>query len=192
MYSLFIDSHDINVAIVLFKNGIVLDKIIESSNNKHSTLVMPCIKKIIDRNNLKINLINEIIVVNGPGSFTGERIAVTIAKTMAYCLNVPIKVIDALTVLALCDSSDIKNVSIVDKKGAFIGSFDKNMNIVNDYKYVSKKEYDELDKLNHYVSSIDINYNIIYEYLKDKAAVNVHSVSPLYVKGISALNDKKN
>ena len=43
--------------------------------------------------NLKPEDINKIIVVNGPGSFTGIRIGVTLAKIMAYTKNIRITTI---------------------------------------------------------------------------------------------------
>ena len=61
--------------------------------------------------NLTVNDIDKILVVTGPGSFTGERIAVTIGKTIAYCLNIPIKVIDALTIIAINTDGDKKEVN---------------------------------------------------------------------------------
>ena len=48
---------------------------------------MPMIASIFDENNLDIKDLDKIIVVNGPGSFTGIRIGLSIAKTIAYALN---------------------------------------------------------------------------------------------------------
>ena len=44
--------------------------------------------------------IDKIIVVNGPGSFTGIRIGVTLAKIMAYSLKIPITTITSLEAMA--------------------------------------------------------------------------------------------
>ena len=190
MYSLFIDSHDKKVSIVLFKDGKVLDSIIEESNNKHSTIVMPSIDNIIKKSNIEVKDIKEILIVNGPGSFTGERIAVTIGKTMAYCLSVPIKVIDALTVLAINVDDEIKYVSVPDRNGAFVGSFDANNKQLDEFKYINKSEYEVLCNEHNVVSDIEINYDLVYDYFKTISAINPHEVKPLYIKGISALNGR--
>ena len=56
--------------------------------------------------NLKPSDINKIIVVNGPGSFTGIRIGVTLAKIMAWSLNIPIITISSLSAMAKSIKSD--------------------------------------------------------------------------------------
>ena len=48
------------------------------------------VSKMFDEVNKKPNDVNKIIVVNGPGSFTGIRIGITLAKLMAFCLSIPI------------------------------------------------------------------------------------------------------
>ena len=45
------------------------------------------ISKMLEKCNLQPNDIDKIIVVNGPGSFTGIRIGMTIAKIFAFTLK---------------------------------------------------------------------------------------------------------
>ena len=195
MYSLFIDSHDKNVVIVLYKDGKVFKESIIESVNKHSQIVMPELKKVFDSVGLSIRDVKEIFVCNGPGSFTGERIAVTIAKTIAYCLNIPIKVIDCLRIgsLNIFDNVD-RYVYLPDKKGAFIAGFNSNSDIIFDFVYLNNSDFISfIDGKNSYnINDLNIDYNLIYNYLLSKDSMNAHAVKPLYVKGISALDDKKN
>lgn len=192
MYSLYIDTHDKSVLIILFKEGKILMKEEVVSSNKHSEITLPLIASILEKNNVEINDINDLIVVNGPGSFTGVRIAVTIAKTIAYCLNIPIRVVDALTVLAINDDRDKKIVSLEDRNGAFVGVFDKNNNKIEDFIYMNKTSYLEYKTNNLVLVDFYIDYEKIYTFVKKFKPINPHEVRPLYVKGISALNDKKN
>lgn len=188
MFSILIDTHDKKVVVVLYKDGKVIDIYEEQSVNKHSVVTLPTIRSNLAKNDVLISDIKEVLVVNGPGSFTGVRIAVTIGKTIAYLLNIPIKVIDALSIIAVNLDTNNKYVSVVDRNGAFIGTFDSNNDLMSDIIYVNKEEYSNLD--NEYISDIDIDYNLVYEYLANKPVLNSHEVKPLYVKGISVLNGK--
>jgi len=192
MYSLLLDTHGQNVIIVLYKDGKVIDTIDMISNNKHSVVLWPKIDEIFGNNNITVNDIKEVIVVNGPGSFTGVRIAVTVAKTMAYSLDIPIKSIDSLRILAVNVDGTSKVVAIPDKNGAFVGRFDDKNIELGDYLYYNKQEYlDLLDKENIFEEeNIKVDYNLVYDYLKGIAPTNAHIVNPLYVKGITARNDK--
>lgn len=189
MTSLFLDTHDSFIHLVLFRGDTILDAIHEESPNKHSVLTMPLLDELLTRNSLSVSSLNEIYVVNGPGSFTGERIAVTIAKTMAYCLHIPIKVIDSLTILALQINESLKTVSIPDKNGAFIGEFTADTKVKAMF-YLNKSQYEEYCKQNVVYSNLSIDYVKVYQFLQSLPYANAHNVKPLYVKGISALNDK--
>ena len=109
MYSLLIDTHDKLVSYVLYNDGKVVDQVQLESNMRHSEIAMPSLIEILKKNNLEIKDIKEILVVIGPGSFTGVRIGVVIAKTTAYLLNIPIKPMK----LALVPNI-VKNIIIAD------------------------------------------------------------------------------
>lgn len=190
MYTLFIDTHDKNVLIILYKDGKIIKKENIASANKHSEITMPVLDKVLVSADVSVNDLNNVIVVNGPGSFTGERIAVTIGKTIAYCLNLPIRVIDSLTILSLNVNRDKKIVALEDRNGAYVGVFDKNNNKMEDFKYLSKSVYDEYKQNNDVLTSVDVDYDLVYDYVMNLNTLNPHEVKPLYVKGISALNGK--
>ena len=88
MNTLFIDTHLWDIIIVLLHDGLVVKKEEVKNKKNNSEYIFPSIVKVID--GIKLD---EIIVVNGPGSFTGVRLGVTIAKTLAYTLNIPIKLL---------------------------------------------------------------------------------------------------
>lgn len=189
MFSLFIDTHFDEVVLVLFKDGMVLDKIILNSGYKHSVVTLPSIKELIERNNINKSDIREIIVVVGPGSFTGVRIGVTIAKTLAYSLNSSIKEIDSLMLKALSVNDILSDfyVSIEDKNGAFVGKFDASRKKIGDYVYLSKSDYLSLKNAENVFANVDIDYDKVYVYLKNIPETNVHNVNPLYVKKMEVL-----
>ena len=181
MYSLFIDTHDAYVKIILFKDGKIITKKIESSSMKHSVITMPLIDKTLKENNITSNDLDEILVVNGPGSFTGVRIGVTIAKTFAYLLNIPIKSIDVLEEKSIFVSSDKKILEESEKNGKYIGIFE---NGNKKYLYLTNSEYNNFIKNNEINVVDEIDYEKVYDYLKNKENINPHAVNPLYIKKI--------
>lgn len=184
MYLLFVDTHYKDVNIILFKDNKFLDdlKVIDVKNTSVET--MPAIIKLLDKNNLKPNEINKIAVCIGPGSFTGTRIGVTIAKTMAYSLNIPIVTLTSLDLVGL--NLDSKSyVSVLENNGAFVALYDNKM--VGDIKYYSDSEYMEFKKINNVIENIELNNNKLICFINDLKEENVHDVNPIYVKTIEAL-----
>lgn len=190
LYTLFIDTHNKNVLIILYKDGKVLEYEDLVTTNKHSEVAMPTIEKVLTSSSIDVKDLDSIIVVNGPGSFTGERIAVTIGKTISYCLNIPIRVIDALTINAININSEVKITALEDRTGAYIGKFDANNKKLEQFQYMNKTLYNEFKDNNDVVVDVNIDYEKVYEYIMTLESLNPHEVKPLYIKGISALNDK--
>ena len=131
---LFIDTHDELITIAL-KNKKDLFIKTQMSEYSHSVFTMPMIESIFKENNLNVKDLKKIIVVNGPGSFTGIRIGLSIAKTMAYALKIDINTISSLLAyLVSNDNNKKRRVVIEDNKGYYICAMDENNNIiVNEY-----------------------------------------------------------
>lgn len=178
MHTLFIDTHFLDIRIILFKDGKITaqKEVINQKNN--SKYIFPTLISVIT--NKKID---NIIVVNGPGSFTGVRLGVTIAKTLAYLLNIPIRTISSLECLAI--SSNNLNVAIDDQNGYYVGYFKNNLAKKQDFFYVNKKEDDITANL-VLAKDIKLDYVKIYNFVKqNKVDLNPHFVNPLYVKKIA-------
>ncbi|HAB67487.1 MAG TPA: tRNA (adenosine(37)-N6)-threonylcarbamoyltransferase complex dimerization subunit type 1 TsaB [Firmicutes bacterium] len=191
MYTLFLDTHDKDVIVIIYKDGKIVGKKDIVSNNKHSQVTLPAIVEVLEDVKLDINDMENVIVVNGPGSFTGERIAVTIAKTVAYCLHTPIRTINSLLVMALSLDKEDKYVALEDRNGAFVGHFDINNKLVDKMVYLNKSSYLEYKNKNDVITEVNIDYEKVYDYVMNNIdSLNPHEVKPLYIKGISALNDK--
>ena len=192
MYSLLIDTHDKNLLIALYKDDKVLDKEINDTSN-HASKCMPIINDILVRNNIDVHALNEIIVVIGPGSFTGVRIGATIGKMLAYNLNIPIKTITSLDMYAISNTNDTnKLVLIRDLKGSY-GAY-----YTSDNKIIDEAFYKSTDSLNEYLKDkeqyiIDnvIDLDKVKEFVNKTEPINPHKVNPIYIKEIEANKDGK-
>ena len=176
MKALFIDTHFKDIHIALLENGKLVHKCEVINQKNNSEFIFAAIIEVID--GIKLD---EIVVVTGPGSFTGVRLGVTIAKTFAYCLNIPIKTVSSLECYAI--SSSCFNVGLFDGNGYYIGYFDDDFHLQEDYFYVDKDEFINIEK----IVSLDnyFNYEKIYNFVKsNKLSENPHLIKPIYVKKI--------
>ncbi len=206
MITLFIDTSLSDVSIALIKNNRILSSIIENTPNEHSIYTTYYIEKILKENNVLPKDIDLIMVVNGPGSFTGIRIGVTIAKVFAYLENIKIICISSLKSMALSyKGSYILSLIDAHHNNYYMGLYDKEYNevikegfykkedlikVINKYNpnIVSK---DNIDIDNKTVNNIELNILNIYNYYKDKERINPHLVNPNYLKLPQALEELK-
>lgn len=184
MYTLFIDTHSslITIALVNDKECFVKEK---ESLMSHGKNLIPMIKELLDENKTYINSINNIIVINGPGSFTGIRVGLTVAKIISYALKISIKPISSLySYLISSDIKDNKVCIIKDPKGYYVSAMDKDNKIILKEKYIT-----DLEEIKEYkIVDNKLNIKKIYKQ-KDLKEVNVHSLKANYVKRIEALDN---
>ena len=96
---LLLDSSNRYLAVGLSKNGKVVDKIFYEAWQRQSELMAVEIDNILKRNNLTRKDIDAVAVGIGPGSYTGVRIAITIAKTIGYALKCKVYAKSSLSLL---------------------------------------------------------------------------------------------
>ena len=66
----------------------------------HSEVLMPHVQQVLAMTNIKKTELDAIAVSVGPGSFTGLRIGLAAAKSMAYALGIPIVGVSTLEAMA--------------------------------------------------------------------------------------------
>lgn len=193
MISLFIDTSLSDVSIALIRDGKSISKIHDNIPGQHSIYVSKYIEDILKQNELSPKDVDEIIVVNGPGSFTGIRIGVTIAKIFAYLQNIRIVTITTLLAKAVGVQSEYI-LSKIDAKhdNYYIGLYDKEYNKIIE-KFANISEIKELiSKYSPKNVDIDKEYNIeeIIKYTKKLPSENPHGVNPIYLKLPEAMEKK--
>lgn len=197
MTYLFIDTAN-SFIISIIQNEKILYYKNDISNSDTSSKVMPIIDESFKSTNLTINDIDKIFVVNGPGSFTGIRVGVTIAKTISYCLNKPLISLSELELLATTNTNSDYIVPIIDARRGYVygAVYDKNLNIyiedshilLEDLKQQLPQSYIFVDNSNN----IDL-IKLIKKHELDET-VNPHELKPNYLKKTEAeenLNDKR-
>lgn len=107
MFSILLDSSNTSLTVGLAKDNILLESISYEAWQTQSEHMIPELDKLLDKYDVNRNQISDVVVAIGPGSYTGVRIAITIAKTIAAVL--PVKV---YTISSLRCQKDGKNPSI--------------------------------------------------------------------------------
>ena len=76
--------------------------------------LLPAIDEMLRQAALELRALRAIVVVNGPGSFTGTRVGLSTAKGLAHAAGVPIVAISRLAVLADLDNNQRDSLALLD------------------------------------------------------------------------------
>ena len=206
MITLFIDTSASDVSIAIVKDEKVISKIVKNIPNQHSVYAVKFVNDVLETIGMKPNDIDNIMVVNGPGSFTGIRIGLTIAKIYGYLLKKDIITVSSLRAMAL--SSDAKIViPVIDAHhdNYYYGVYDMFDNIILKDNFNTKDEllkqinkYEDADIVsneeiaNGDIKAHKIEYDIvnIINHYKYELPENPHFIVPNYLKLPQALEGK--
>ncbi|MBO1628400.1 tRNA (adenosine(37)-N6)-threonylcarbamoyltransferase complex dimerization subunit type 1 TsaB [Bacillus arachidis] len=100
MKVLAIDTSNYVMGVSLIDGNIVVGEIITNLTKNHSVRLMPAVEQLLKECSVKPKELDKIVVAAGPGSYTGVRIGVTVAKTLAWSLQIPIVGVSSLEVVA--------------------------------------------------------------------------------------------
>ncbi len=188
MLTLFIDTHTTYLRLGLVLDNQLLKEEKTTEKLDHSTICLPTLIKLMNETNKTVQDLTDIVVVNGPGSFTGERLGVTIAKTLAYTLQIPIRTITSIeTCLSSINLKEETYLSLSEKNGYFLALYNPQKELFNDYFYLTKSEYSDFIKNNPVLEVEEYDILESVKFAHQKSSLNPHTVNPLYVKKIEVL-----
>lgn len=159
MISLLLDSSNQPLSVAVMQDNEVLASKTVSEKKNHSIQLLPTIKSLLNGINLTPKDIDAIIVAQGPGSYTGLRIGVTTAKTLAYTLNIPLFAVSSLAALA---------ATVKDKSKAIVPIFNARRGFVfaGVYQWVNDVLTcvieDQYISVNTLISKLDNLQNVVF------------------------------
>ena len=103
MVSILLDSSNTDLYVGLLKEDQVMDSAFYECWQMQSEYMIVELDKLLSKNNVSRESIQDIVVSIGPGSYTGVRIAITIAKVMGTALKCKVYPISSLRILAKYD-----------------------------------------------------------------------------------------
>ncbi len=101
MRILAIDTSNLVLSVALADDMRVLGEWTTNLNKNHSVRLMDSISMLMDELDLLPEQLDAIAVAHGPGSYTGVRIGVATAKSMAWSLNLPVIGVSSLQAVAM-------------------------------------------------------------------------------------------
>ena len=185
------------------ENGVIAETSLSVKKN-HSNIVMPIIDNLFKISDLNINDIDKIVVAIGPGSFTGVRIALGIAKGLAMALNKPLIAVNELDILeAIANGNENEIIPLIDARKErvyykyqntyvddylinLISNFDKNKKYVfvgdgaTNYTNILKDNLGEnaivLPMYNSFPRA-----SVLCELASNKKEANIYTLEPEYI-----------
>lgn len=206
MRFLLINTAISNASVVLFENNQIVSITQENNANDLSAKIFYMIDKVFADGHCTPKDLHKIFVVNGPGSFTGIRIGMSIAKTMAWTLGIDLIPISSLELLASINSSVDRHVSLIDaRRGCvYAGGYDSELNSFWDDQYIHIDEllkqlagdshiqflsFDDIAGVN--VLRPQIDYLKVFKKHEFDEVMNCHFVNPVYLK-LTEAEEKRN
>lgn len=183
MITLLLDSSNKDLAVGLGKDDVLIDSIIYEAWQSQSEHMIVEIDNLLSKHNLIKDDLSNVMVGIGPGSYTGVRIALTIAKVIGVALNIPVYTVSSLQILK---DDDRPSICLIDARSnrSYIGVYQNNIVILEDRVMNN-------DEVINYINSHK-EYSICGEckYLKlESKKVNVLSMMLSLRKNISPVND---
>ncbi|RRD28841.1 tRNA (adenosine(37)-N6)-threonylcarbamoyltransferase complex dimerization subunit type 1 TsaB [Fusobacterium canifelinum] len=152
------------------ENGVIAETNLSVKKN-HSNIVMPIVDNLFKISDLNINDIDKIAVAIGPGSFTGVRIALGIAKGLAMALNKPLIAVNELDILeAIASGNENEIIPLIDARKERV-YYKYQGNYIDDYLINLISNFDK-NKKYVFVGDGATNYtNILKDNLGDNAII---------------------
>ena len=172
--------------IVLSDNDKILDyKIIESSeNNYHSAFLIPEIKNLLVKNKLFIKDLYSIGINIGPGSFTGVRAGVTIARVLCQQFNIKLVGVSSLEILSQINNNSSTVILDARKNKVYFGEYENGIEVTSPclkdknelISYLNKKSMIITDNsIQEFLTENGIKSEL-YKNYEDKIGIYLHNL----------------
>ena len=131
MFTIILDSSNKDLYVGLLKDQILIDEITYQAWQRQSEYMIVELEKLIKKYNVTRENIDSVVVGVGPGSYTGVRISLTIAKTIALALNTKLYKVSSLRLLA---DYSTPSICLINARGgrSYIGVYHKDQTLLKD------------------------------------------------------------
>ena len=193
---LVIDTATKHIYLSLVINGIEVQSVYQVGINNHSVTIIPLLNEMLDKQDLSLQELDEVIVGIGPGSYTGVRIGVTVAKMIGYLNQIKVSTISSLALIASASGSEYIVPYIDARRGnAFIATMKQSEGKLTFVK-------DEcLENIDAFIKQLDVAYDFRSEGHPDikkilasnllNPVTDIHELKPNYLRITEAERNKR-
>lgn len=192
-YYVLLDSSNTSLSVGLAKEDVLIDSVSYEAWQEQSEHMIPELNCLLDKHNVNRDEISGVIVAVGPGSYTGVRISITIAKVLATALKCELYPVSSLRVLKCGDKPSICLINARSGR-SYIGVYEGNKTIIEDktmtndeiLKYIADNPSYVICGNAGYLSLEGYQTNICQEMISLKKSLspmeNPMAASPIYMR----------
>ena len=201
MKTLCLDSAHRYLVIGLYENDVLVNGVAKLCWKQQSETLFPELIRLLDEAGWDSDDIDEVVITDGPGSYTGVRIAMTVAKVFCTRKHVPLYCISTLQLYAGLEKHAMVMLDARSKR-AYVG-------FLNEGSFTQEETILTLDEIEACVKDEqyalfgdDLELGLTLQepdFLKNFIALrpyyrkidNVHTLTPRYLKDADAYKVKK-
>lgn len=190
---LFLDTTGKYLNVAIFDEGKLVENVHQESPRSQSEHIIPMINDLCRKHHYTANDIKGVIITKGPGSYTGVRIAMTVAKVLCSTKKIPLYTLSTLQAMSL--GVEGKVCAMIDARSnrAFVGFYENGQKLEEE-SILTLDELNEKCKDTSYVFvgdsaligkkavDTDMNAEVFRNRLVWEKVENVHTLTPSYLK----------
>lgn len=192
MKTLCMDSAHKHLIFVLLEDGKVVASLAQECWKRQSETLFPMLIALMEEAKWSADDIDEVVITDGPGSYTGVRIAMTVAKVLCTRKHIPLYCISTLQLYAgmqpntfvMLDARSSRAYTALLDEGKFI--LEEGIMTLDEVKeYLKDKDVcvvgeTELINLPH----IEVDFVENFKNMRSLARPieNIHTLTPRYLK----------
>ena len=193
MISVLLDSSNTKLTVGLALEEEIIDFVSYEAWQQQSEYIVDELDKLLTKHKYDKHDIKDIIVAVGPGSYTGVRIAITIAKVIALALSIPVYEVSSLRVLK---DDEKESICLINARSgrSYFGVYKGNEIIEEDQIKTNEEVLDYINQHKDYIVMGDVKYlnlpnnesNVCKQMVNLKKVLKTSpdclSIKPVYMK----------
>lgn len=190
MLRLFLNTSNKYLYLCLMKDDNIVNEVLMEGNNNHSEKLIDVLEEFLNNNKIIVDDLDELYVGRGPGSYTGVRIACTVAKVLAYAKSIKLFSFSSLDLILSneLNNSGIYQVVMDARRGNSFAKVvkvnEKDIEVLLDESFIENEvlanQYREYKVIN--VEDTKYHVDLLLKYNLIKEEKDVHAFVPTYLR----------